>query len=152
VDLKLLKSNLTLSGATLIIAILCSACTGLDDSPLPKDAEGQVYFQSFEIDPKRNFILGRIVNDSPYTLTSCRIVINIFAEASGDTRLVNLMPVEPGSAALKGQKPLVSEKMFMRETLKPGYSTEIYFEFPMDHLGGKAVYTREIVELKGRIN
>ncbi|MCF7807072.1 MAG: hypothetical protein K9M49_00545 [Candidatus Marinimicrobia bacterium] len=139
------KRSLSLALAGLFLL----GCAGMDDQPLPADAQGQVYFQSFEIDPSRDYILGRIVNDSPYTLTSCRIAINIYHEDPTEGDALFLTEVQPGDS-LRKSSPDISEKLFMRETLKPGYSTEIYFELPMKHLSGQAVYTREIIELKGR--
>ena len=133
-----------------IASILITACTGLDDEALPADAEGQIYFKSFEIDPRRNYINGRIVNDSPYTLTSCRIAIDIYVRGQSLGEQLQLTEVSPEDPALADLSPTISEKMFMRETLKPGYSTEIYFEFPMQDLQGEAFYTRRIMELKGR--
>lgn len=133
-----------------LFALFLLTCTGLDDKPLPSDAEGQVRFQSFEIDPKRDYILGRIVNDSPYTLTSCRIAINIYMVDQTVADSLQLTEVSPRESSLRGKNPAISEKMFMRETLKPGYSTEVYFEFPMQDLKGQAVYTREVIDLKGR--
>ena len=128
------------------------ACTDLDDPPLPSDAEGQVYFKSFEIDPQRNYINGRIVNDSPYTLTSCRINIDIYLSGGNPDDSLSLQMVSPKDSLLKHLSPTISEKMLMREPLKPGYSTEVYFEFPMHELHGHAFYTREINGLKGRKN
>lgn len=133
-----------------ISTLLVLSCTGLDDKSLPADAEGKVYFQSFEIDPTRDYILGRIVNDSPYTLTSCRIRINIYQDGGVVGESLQLTELQPDDSTLTDRVPEISEKMFMRETLKPGYSTEVYFEFPMQELKGQAVYTREIIELKGR--
>lgn len=141
-----------LGTAVLVLtALIGTACTGLDDELLPADASGQVYFQSFEIDPARDYILGRIVNDSPYILTSCRIAINIYQDGQTQGESLRLIELQPGDSTLAHQSPDISEKLFMRETLKPGYSTEIYFELPLEHLRGQAVYTREIVELKGRV-
>jgi len=150
-NIRLVKLILPWSAAVLISTVFCLSCTDLDDKPLPGDALGKVYFQSFEIDPNRNYILGRIVNDSPYTLTSCRIAINIYLDNLETGGSFDLKLVDPGDTSLTSKTPLITEKMFMRETLKPGYSTEVYFEFPMEQLRGRAVYTRQIIELKGKV-
>jgi len=132
-----------------LVSLLLMVCAGLDDQPLPADTEGQIYFTSFEIDPRRDYVLGRILNDSPHILTSCRIVIMIYPLNQAIQDSLQLTEVSVGDSVLTNRTPAVSEKMFMRETLKPGYSTEVYFEFPMQDLKGKAVYTLEIIEMKG---
>jgi hypothetical protein len=53
---------------------------------------------------------------------------------------------------VEGYVPVLSENFFIRETLKPGYSTEVYFEFKLDDLSERNVFTQEIIELKGKVS
>lgn len=134
----------------LTICLLFVTCTGFDDKSLPPDAGKHIYFQEFEISPKRNYILGRIINNSPYTLTSCQIEIKIYQEGAPSDRALSLKEGKLKNVSLSGLTPILSERMFMRETLEPGYSTEIYFELSLHELQGEAIFTREIIEFKGR--
>jgi len=52
--------------------------------------------------------------------------------------------------SLSGLTLLLSHDFFIRETLKPGYSTEVYFEINLDFEKGQYIYSKDLVELKGR--
>lgn len=144
--LSLSKASILLIGSLLIVT-----CTGLDDKPLPTDARGQIYFKEFELNPQRNYLLVNLINESPYTLTSCMFQVNIYSMASNQEDPLILTEVNADDMKDdEGGAPSLSEKFFIRETLKPGYSTEVYFELKLDDLGGRSVFTQEILELKGK--
>ena len=134
-----------------VSALLLMTCTGLDDQPLPADAKEKIYFSSFEIDPLRNSILGRIVNDSPYTLTSCQIEIKVYHISPALEGPLTLREVELGDEGVASLTPVMTERLLMREALRPEYSTEIYFEMRLHDLHGQAIYTREIIKMKGSV-
>jgi len=134
----------------LLSGLLLAACTGLDDEPLPKDTDDKIYFQEFELNAELNYVLTKLINESSYTLTSCRFRVNIYPSSSTTDTPLQLTEVKLGDNILQGILPALSESFFIRETLEPGYSTEVYFELALDRLYGPAVFTKEIVELKGR--
>ena len=129
--------------------ILLINCTGLDDQGLPPEAAAQVTFQSFEIDPSRNYIIARLVNNSPYIVSSCRIDLAIYPESPLPP---NELILSEGSRDVGGSasEVLVSESFLIRDPLKPGYSNEVYYELKIDQLRGTAVYIKKLSDLKGR--
>jgi hypothetical protein len=135
----------------LIASLLIVTCTGLDDKPLPTDARGQIYFNGFELNAQRNYLLVNLINESPYTLTSCKLKVNIYSIAQSQEDPLILTEVSVNDVMDgEGDAPVLSENFFIRETLKPGYSTEVYFELKLDDLSGRSVFTQEIIELKGK--
>ncbi|MCF7823919.1 MAG: hypothetical protein K9N35_07065 [Candidatus Marinimicrobia bacterium] len=139
----------------LLLLLICLMwnCTGLDDKKLPTDANGQIYFEEFELNTQRNYLLVKLVNESPYTLTSCKFSVNFYSTTSSQESPLILTEVSSDDVLdLLESVPKRSEIFFIRETLKPGYSTEVYFELNLDDLSRRTIYTQEILELKGKIS
>lgn len=130
--------------------LLLLGWTGLDDQPLPSEATAHISFQSFEIDPSRNYFIARLVNNSPYLLSSCRINLSIYQESSLPPNELILSEWSP-FGDLPSSGPIVSENFLIRDPLRPGYSNEVYYELKMDHLRGTAVYVKGLSDLKGRL-
>ena len=126
------------------------SCVGLDDEPLPVDAAGKIHFQSFEIDPARNYFIAHIVNESTYTVSSCRIKICLYRHEALPPNSFTLTEIAPSEALISGENPFLLQEFLVRNPLTPGYSTEVYYELNLDQLRGRAVFTKEIVDLKGR--
>ncbi|MCF6237364.1 MAG: hypothetical protein L3J79_00880 [Candidatus Marinimicrobia bacterium] len=143
----MLSSRLSLS---ILFLALFAACTDFDDQALPTDAQGQIYFQEFELNADRGYVLTKLINDSPYTLTSCRFRIKIYPQNSTSELPLKLSEVSSDDFRTSGSAPGLTEDFFIRETLEPGYSTEVYYELQLKGLGGLAVFTKELVSLKGR--
>jgi len=126
------------------------SCSGLDDQVLPPDANDQIKFQSFEIDPSRNYILARIINDGPHTLTSCRLSVSFFRQSNLPPNQFILTELNGSQASKVKELAFLRESFLIREPLKPGYSTEVYYELKIDQLRGSAFYTKELIDLKGK--
>lgn len=133
------------------LSVLLVGCTDLDDNALPLDSHTQIYFQTFELNPERNYVLGKLINNSPYLLTSCRFRINFYPELPKSEEPLTLRKIDPKELIPLGKTPTLSKDFFIREPLKPGYSTEVYFEIRLNDLNGSTDFTREIIELKGRV-
>ena len=147
------KLSMRKASSLLIASLLIVACTGLDDKPLPSDARGQIYINGFELNAQRNYLLVNLINKSPYTLTSCKFQVNIYSIAQSQEDPLILTEVSADDVKdVEGYVPVLSENFFIRETLKPGYSTEVSFEFKLDDLSERNVFTQEIIELKGKVS
>lgn len=128
------------------------SCSDLDDTALPPDAKTHIYFQAFEVNARRNFVLGKLINNSPYTLTSCRFRIDIYTLSPDSQTPLSLTELEAGTEVMPHQVPVLTKDFLVREALKPGYSTEVYFELRLKDLKGPAVYSQTILELKGQVS
>ncbi len=131
----MMKSKLFLSG---ILILIIFGCSGLDDKLLPVDALNHVEFQDVEVNPARNYIRGKLVNNSAYTLTSCKVRISIYLDS-------------PAFAETDEKQAAFSKNFFIRASLKPGYSTEVYYEVKLDGLQDYARFTSELFDLKGQV-
>ena len=152
-----LKKFLIMTKPRLFISLILTlflGCTVIDDKAIPKEQFSQVEISDFEVNMQRDYIRGKIQNNGEHNITSSIFKLEIF---SGSTRasvnssvgrnssVIRYM----GSDSLDISKLLLSQNFMVREPLKPGYSTEFYFEVKMDYELSDFLYTYEIVELKG---
>lgn len=135
---------------TPLLLLLFFSCTGLDDQSLPPEAVAKIKFQSFEIDPARNYFIAHILNESSYTLSSCRLKISLYKHEAFPPNGFTLTEADPSEIQIAGEQAFMVEEFHVRSPIAPGYSTEVYYELNLDQLRGKAVFTKEIVDLKGR--
>lgn len=132
----------------LSILLLSVSCSVMDDKNLPEDQLEQVKMSDFEVNLDRDFIRGKIQNIGNHHITSSIFRFELFAENTG-------LP-GPAVQEVTGhiqqtmKEPLLSQNFVVREPLKPGYSTEFYFELKMDFDDLRFLYTYEIIQLKGR--
>jgi len=136
-------------------AILLMNCSIMDDNSLPVDQFNQVQISDFEVNMQRDYIRGKIQNIGEHNITSSIFEFEIYTGnpgAAGNTNLMNKNSVinYTGRDPLDPAKLLLSQNFVVREPLKPGYSTEFYFELKMDYEFYEFFYTYEIVQLKGR--
>jgi len=134
-----------------LVVTLIVACSVMDDNPISRDQFSEVGISDFEVNMQRDYIRGKIQNHSEHNITSSIFKLEIF---SGSTRAavnssVGTVIRHMGSESLDLSKLLLSQNFMVREPLKPGYSTEFYFEVKMDYDLSDFLYTYEIVELKG---
>ena len=134
-----------------LILILLGTCNSFDDNALPPDDHDQIYFESFELNPERNYVLTKLVNNSLYTLTSCQFNVSIYTESTPEDIPPTLTKAKPGDAIPTGYQKTLSKTFFIRETLKPGFSTEAYFELRLSDLKGPGIFTYEIDRLSGQV-
>jgi len=135
--------------------ILFMNCSIMDDNSLPGDQFNQVQISDFEVNMQRDYIRGKIQNHGEHDITSSIFKFKIYtgnSETSGNTNLINenSAMMYTGKDSLDPSKLLLSQNFVVREPLKPGYSTEFYFELKMDYEFYDFLYTYEIVQLKGR--
>jgi len=118
----------------MIPAILLITCSQMDDDSIPRDQFNQVAISDFEVNMDRDYIRGKIQNNGEHNITSSVFKFEIYA----------------GNDSLDSSKLLLSQNFVVREPLKPGYSTEFYFELKMDYEFSNFLYTYNIVQIKGR--
>ncbi|NQV43038.1 MAG: hypothetical protein HQ506_11850 [Candidatus Marinimicrobia bacterium] len=106
----------------------------MDDDSIPRDQFNQVAISDFEVNMDRDYIRGKIQNNGEHNITSSVFKFEIYA----------------GNDSLDSSKLLLSQNFVVREPLKPGYSTEFYFELKMDYEFSNFLYTYNIVQIKGR--
>ncbi|NQV48883.1 MAG: hypothetical protein HQ507_00190 [Candidatus Marinimicrobia bacterium] len=146
-----------------LVFMLGVSCASLDDQLLSKAEFKNIEFKDFQINLDRDYINTRVVNNSSHTVTSCIFRFSLYKSGSTST-IKPTQDVYVGNAnterissfiertdidSLAGLTHLLSHNFFIRETLKPGYSTEVYFEINLDFEQGQYIYTKELVELKG---
>ena len=138
-----------------LCATLITTCSTMDDNAIPKDQFNQVEISDFEVNMERDYIRGKLQNNGEHSITSSIFNFEIYAgsiEGSGATNQMG----EPTSVEFAGRdsldtsKILLSQNFVVREPLKPGYSTEFYFELKMDYEVSNFLYTYDIVQIKGR--
>lgn len=142
---SLISIPLRISTALALAVILCTGCTGLDDEPLAAASQELVIIDSFEIDPSRNYIIAQIKNGSPHTLSSARLKVSLYRESPEPPNSLDFQEGTPEDQAL-----INSKSFLIRNPLKPGYGTEVYYELKMDTLTGTVIYTYSLNDMKGR--
>jgi len=144
--------------------LLLVSCSSLDDQLLSKDEFKNVEINDFQINLERDYINARVLNKSAHIVTSCIFKFSLYkSELNGEPKFSRgeyseYSDQSTSSSFIEIQNPdslskltqLLSHKFFIRETLKPGYSTEVYFEINLDFEKGQYFFTKELVELKGR--
>jgi hypothetical protein len=138
----------------LISAILFWTCSKMDDHAIPMDQYGQVEISDFEVNMERDYIRGKIQNNGEHDITSSIFNLEIYSRDSesvktsfdGENHIVRYTGVD----SLEPSRLLLSQNFVVREPLKPGYSTEFYFELKMDYEVTGFLYTYEIIQIKGR--
>ncbi len=147
-----------------VIMLLVVSCSNLDDAKIPKEAYSKVVIDNFDINTDRDFIGGRIVNNSSRVVTSCKFEFRLYRHTEQAELVKGKQPGSDNfgrdnqdefreyssSDSLSGMQLLISENFLVRESLKPGYSTEFYFELTMDFDFHSYAYSKEIIQLKGR--
>jgi len=147
-----------------LVVLLFASCVSLDDQLLSKAEFKNIEFKDFQINLDRDYINARVVNNSSHTITSCIFRFSLYKPGLNAT-LNHTKGVYSGNTngemsssfierqavdSLSGLTLLLSHDFFIRETLKPGYSTEVYFEINLDFEKGQYIYSKDLVELKGR--
>lgn len=130
-------------------------CTGMDNETIPSDQYEEVKINAFEVNLERQYIRGEIQNLSEYDITTSIFRLVLYgAERKPEGRGIHVSIVQHAGPEVIDLPPrLFSQDFVVRERLKPGYSTEFYFELKMDYEGMDILYTHEIIGLKGnRIN
>ena len=115
-------------------AVLFMTCSQMDDNSIPRDEFAQVEISDFEVNMDRDYIRGKIQNNGTHNITSSIFKFEIYT----------------GADSLDSSKVLLSQNFVVREPLKPGYSTEFYFELKMDYDYTIFHYSYDIVQIKGR--
>ncbi len=115
-------------------ALLLITCAKMDDDSIPRDQFNQVEISDFEVNMDRDYIRGKIQNNGDHNITSSVFKFEIYA----------------GNDSLDSSNLLLSQNFVVREPLKPGYSTEFYFELKMDYNVSTFLYAYDIVQIKGR--
>ncbi len=136
-------------------AFLFMTCSIMDDNSIPRDQFNQVQISNFEVNMQRDYIRGKIQNTGKHNITSSIFKFEIYSGntgASGNTNVINESSAinYKGGESLDPSKLLLSQNFVVREPLKPGYSTEFYFELKMDYQFSDFLYTYDIVQIKGR--
>ena len=146
-----------------LVFMLVVSCVSLDDQLLSKAEFKNIEFKDFQINLERDYINARVVNNSSHTITSCifrfslykpglnstlRATRDIYAGNANEAMASSFIEHGPADS-LSVLTHLLSHDFFVRETLKPGYSTEVYFEINLDFEEGQYIYSKEVVELKG---
>lgn len=139
----------------LLSAIGFVACSIMDDNSIPRDHFSQVEISNFEVNMQRDYIRGKIQNNGEHNITSSIFELEIYSDSlavSGNTNLMNQSSAirYTGADSLDASKLLLAQNFVVREPLKPGYSTEFYFELKMDYEFSNFLYTYEIVQIRGR--
>jgi len=130
------------------VLFLVTSCTVMDDKDLPVDQLKLTEISDFEVNLDRDFIRGRIQNNGDHNITSSIFRFELFAEQTGTSG--PMTQKVRGDLGLALKEPLLSQNFVVREPLKPGYSTEFYFELKMDFEHPRFLYAYEIIQLKGR--
>ena len=118
----------------LLPVTLLMACSIMDDNTIPRDQFDQVEISDFEVNMDRDYIRGKIQNNGSHNISSSIFKFEIYA----------------GVDSLDASRLLLSQNFVVREPLKPGYSTEFYFELKMDYDHSNYFYTNDIIQIKGR--
>jgi len=135
--------------------MLLMTCSVMDDKAIPPDQFNQVEISDFEVNLQRDYIRGKIQNNGKHDITSSIFRFDLYSEnASAPENDINYkrgsMLRYTGGDSLNPSRLLLSQNFVVREPLKPGYSTEFYFELKMDYDLLSFLYTYEIIQLKGR--
>ncbi|MCF7826400.1 MAG: hypothetical protein K9M55_06710 [Candidatus Marinimicrobia bacterium] len=149
-----MRRNKNIIMASMLVALLM-ACSVMDDKSIPKNQYPQVEISDFEVDMARGYIRGKIQNNSQYDVSSAILKFELYSQSMLTRGSNNFRYRSSARRYAVGDSPdpatlLLSKKFLIRESLKPGYSTEFYFELKMDNDFSECLYTYEIVELKGR--
>jgi len=138
-----------------MVLTLFAACTVMDDNSIPRDQFDQVEISDFEVNLARDYIRGKIQNNGKHEISSSIFKFDLYSgklSASGgrNSHDQNSISIKKGSESIDSSFLLLSQNFVVRETLKPGYSTEFYFELKMDYDFSDYLYNYEIIHLKGR--
>ncbi|MBT3228036.1 MAG: hypothetical protein HOD43_04475 [Candidatus Marinimicrobia bacterium] len=138
-----------------LTGILILSCSVMDDTTIPKDQFTQVEISDFDVNMQKDYIRGKIQNNGEHNITTSIFKFEIYVGSQEVSRRTNLMNESSankytGKDSLNPLNLLLSQNFVVRETLKPGYSTEFYYELRMDYEFHDFLYTYEIVQLKGR--
>lgn len=149
-----MRLNKNIPVAIMSVALLM-ACSLMDDNSIPKNEFPKMEISDFEVDMMRWYIRGKIQNNSQYDVSSAILKFDLYSQnmltrASRDFRDHRSARSYSVGDSLDPARLLISKNFLIREPLKPGYSTEFYFELKMDYNFSEYFYTYEIVELKGR--
>ena len=138
-----------------ISLLLIMTCSVMDDDAISKDQFNQVEISDFEVNLQRDYIRGKIQNRGKHDITSSIFRFELYSGnlgGSGDDFNYNQVSMVNSSEgdSLEPSRLLLSQNFVVREPLKPGYSTEFYFELKMDYDFSSYLYSYTIIQLKGR--
>ncbi len=149
-----MKKTLATSIAWVVMTVV-SNCTVMDDNSVPKERFNQIEISDFEVNIDRDYIRGKIQNNSDLDITSSIFTFELYSGNFGEYEnnknyLQSSIAFHAGPDSLSPSKLLLSQNFVVREPLKPNYSTEFYFELKMDYDISNFLYTHEIFQIKGR--